>query len=145
MTMGRVLTFALATLAAVAVLAPAAPAAAAPGDMQYVGIDNHDPRAFQRALRTGADFVRSGRGRRFQIILAGRGVILVIPGTSTVQKDVGQLRAPGLKIVACQETLAALQQANRKRIPVISGVTVEKCQGLRNRLSTTGWQTVPGL
>lgn len=144
MTPGDLRTLSVA-LACAALLATAAPAVAAPGDDQYVAIENHDPRSFQRALRTGSDFVKSGRGRRFQVILANRGVILVVPGTSTVQKDVAQLRAPGLKIVACRETLDAISRANRGRVPVIPGVTVETCRGLLNRLSTTGWQTVPGL
>lgn len=121
------------------------PAAAAPGDSQFVGIENHDPRAFQRALRAGADFVKGGRGRRFNVILGGRGVILAIPGTSYVQRDLGKLRAPGLKIIACRETIDALSRSNRRRVPVVAGVSVERCAGLRGRLTTTGWQEAPGL
>ncbi|GLK81074.1 hypothetical protein [Methylopila turkensis] len=133
----------LASLAIAGLWSPGANAA--PGDKQFVGIENHDPRSFQRALRAGADFVRGGRGRQFQIILSGRGAILVIPGTSTVQRDMQTLRAPGLKVVACRETMDALSRANRRRVPVIPGATVEKCEGLRNRLTVGGWQYAPGL
>ncbi|MFD1330653.1 hypothetical protein ACFQ4O_01415 [Methylopila musalis] len=136
----RAALFALAVLG----LSPET-AAAAPGDSQFVGIENHDPRAFQRALRAGSDFVKSGRGRRFSVILAGRGVILVIPGSSYVQRDLPKLRVPGLKIIACRETVEALSRANKRRVPVVAGVTVERCDGLRSRLTTTGWQEAPGI
>ena len=130
----------------VALLAGAvAPAAAAPGDEQYVMLDNHDPAAFQRALRAGSDFVRSGRGRKFNLILASRGVIPVIPGTTTVQRDIARLKAPGLTIIACAETMRALAEANRRRVPVVPGVTVRSCKGLRNKLDVSGWQRAPGL
>lgn len=133
--------------ACLAVGALAAPTAvqAGPGDRQFIGIENHDPRSFQRALRAGADFVRSGRGRQFRVILANRGVILAIPGTSTVQRDLMQLRTPGLTVLACRESLAAIERSNRRRIPVIPGVAVTQCAGLRNQMSVSGWQNAPGL
>jgi len=131
--------------AAALVLGFAAPVWAAPGDEQYVTIENHDPAAFQRALRAGSDFVRSGRGRKFNLILANRGVISVIPGTTTVQRDIGRLRAPGLTIIACAETMRGLSEANRRRVPVVPGVTVQPCNGLRNKLDVSGWQRAPGI
>jgi hypothetical protein len=72
-------------------------------------------------------------------------VIVVIPGTSTVQRDYMKSRRAGVQIIACRETLDALSQANKRRIPVLPGVTVEKCQSLRNKMTVAGWQTAPGF
>ncbi|MBM7850102.1 hypothetical protein JOD31_000314 [Methylopila capsulata] len=143
----RVLRFLspIGLVAAAFILDFAAPASAAPGDEQYTILENHDPAAFQRALRAGSDFVKGGRGRKFNLILANRGVISVIPGTTTVQRDIGRLRAPGLAIIACAETMRGLSEANRRRVPVVPGVTVRPCKGLRNKLDVSGWQRAPGI
>jgi len=125
----------------------AAPAAAAPGDRQFVGVDRHDPSAFLRAVRAGADFVKGGRGRQFRVILANSGVIVVIPGTSTVQMQLAEATrgARGLQIIACRETIDALSKANRRRVPVLPGVTLMPCASLRNKMTVAGWQEAPGL
>ncbi|MFC7053027.1 hypothetical protein ACFQI3_10045 [Hansschlegelia quercus] len=132
---------------AAALLASGAPASAAPGDSQFVGLERHDPSALLKAVRAGSDFVKGGRGRQFRVILANAGVISVIPGVALVQRDLPPLLrgAGGLKIIACKETLDALARANRRRVPVISGVTVMSCRGLRNKMTVTGWQPAIGF
>lgn len=133
-------------LAAALALAATSPAAAAPGDLQYATIYSHDQSGFLRAVRAGNDFVAGGRGKRFRIILAGAGVIVAIPGSSTVQRDYMKLkRSAGLEIVACKETIDALSQANNRRIPVIPGVSIQPCASLRNKMSVAGWQVAPGF
>lgn len=134
----------LALAGALATITPA-PAGAAPGDQQYVTISSHDPSAFLKALRAGADFVKGGRGRTFRIILAGAGVIVAIPGTSTVQRDFVRSRVGGVQVLACKESMDALSAANRRRVPVIPGVSIQKCEGLRNKMTVAGWQTAPGI
>lgn len=135
-----------AAAAAIAVATLSSPAAAAPGDLQYATIYTHDQSGFLRAVRAGNDFVSSGRGKRFRVILAGAGVIVVIPGSSTVQRDYMRTRrGGGLEIIACKETVDALSTANRRRIPVIPGVSVQPCASLRNKMSVGGWQVAPGF
>lgn len=137
--------FAAAGLALSAWLAPAT-AQAGPGDMQYTTIVSHDPSGFLRALRAGEDFVKGGRGRRFRLILASGGVIVAIPGTTTVQRDYMKIgRRAGLEIIACKETIDALSKANRRRMPVLPGVSVQSCASLRNKMTVAGWQTAPGI
>ena len=133
-------------LAAV-LLALGTPAWAAPGDRQFVGLERHDPSALLKAVRAGSDFVKSGRGRQFRVILANSGVISVIPGVVLVQRDLPPLLrgASGLTIIACKETLDALSRANRRRVPVISGVTVMSCRSLRNKMTVAGWQPAIGF
>ena len=133
---------------ALALCAVAAPetAHAGPGDMQYTTLVTHDPSGFLRALRAGNDFVKGGRGRRFRVILASGGVIVAIPGTSTVQRDYMKMgRRAGLEIIACKETIDALSKANRRRMPVLPGVSVQTCESLRNKMTVAGWQTAPGI
>jgi hypothetical protein len=132
---------------AAALLAYGAPASAAPGDQQFVGLERHDPSALLKAVRTGSDFVKGHRGRQFRVILANAGVISVIPGVALVQRDLPPLLrgAGGLTIIACKETLDALGRANRRRVPVISGVTVMSCRGLRNKMTVAGWQPAIGF
>lgn len=131
---------------AAAACAAVAPAAAAPGDKQFTSLVDHNPSAFLKALRAGADFVKGGGNRRFRIILASGGVVVAIPGTSTVQREYMRIRRdPGLEIVACKETIDGLSKANRRRIPVLPGVSVQKCEGMRNKLTLQAWQPAPGL
>jgi hypothetical protein len=122
-------------------------ASAAPGDRQFVAIGNHDPAALLRAVRAGVDFVRGGRGREFRIILSALGVVSVIPGQSTIQRELMTLRqrAPGLQIIACRETMDALSKANRRRVPTIPGISVQSCAGMRNKMTVAGWQNAPGI
>lgn len=135
-----------ATLAAAAAAALTSSVAAAPGDLQYATISSHDQSGFLRAVRAGNDFVAGGRGKRFRVILAGAGVIVVIPGSSAVQRDyIRTRRGAGLEIIACKETIDALSQANRRRIPVIAGVSVQPCASMRNKMSVGGWQVAPGF
>ncbi len=134
-----------ALTAAAFALPPLAGAAAAPGDQQYVTIVSHDPSAFLRALRAGADFVKGGRGRTFRIILAGAGVIIAIPGTSTVQRDYMKSRVGGVQVFACKESIDALSKANRRRIPTLPGISVHACASLRNKMNVAGWQVAPGI
>jgi intracellular sulfur oxidation DsrE/DsrF family protein len=143
MSLGR-RAAALGGAAALALVAP--PAHAAPGDRQYATLYNHDQSGFLRALRAGEDFVKGGRGRQFRIVLAGPGVIVVIPGTSAAQREYMKAgRARGLEIIACKETLDALSKANKRRIPVLPGVSVRTCQSLRNQMTVAGWQVAPGF
>lgn len=122
------------------------PASAGPGDRQFTSIVSHDPSAFLTALRAGADFVKGGGGRRFRIILASGGAIVAIPGTSTVQRDYMRIRrGAGLEIVACKETIDAFAKINKRRIPMLPGVSVRKCEGMRNKMTLEGWQTAPGI
>lgn len=134
-----------ACLAAALALPPLTSAAAAPGDQQYVTIVSHDPSGFLRALRAGADFVKGGRGRTFRIILAGAGVIIAIPGTSTVQRDYMKTRVAGVQVFACKESIDALAKANRRPIPTLPGISVQKCESLRNKMDVAGWQVAPGI
>ncbi|WP_020178281.1 hypothetical protein [Methylopila sp. M107] len=135
----------LLAAAALTIAATVAETRAAPGDEQYVTIVSHDPSMFLKALRAGGDFAKGGHGRKFRIILASAGAIVAIPGTSTVQRDYMKSRRPGVEIIACRETIDALSQANRRRVPVLPGISVQKCQGLRNKMSVSGWQTAPGF
>jgi hypothetical protein len=121
-------------------------AAAAPGDRQYVTLLNHDQSTFLRALRAGNDFVAGGPGRRFRIVLATAGVVVAIPGTSAAQREYAKTRRrAGVEIIACKETIDALSKANRRRIPVLPGVSVQPCKSLRDRMNVSGWQLAPGL
>jgi hypothetical protein len=120
-------------------------AQAAPGDRQYVLLTNHDQNAFLRALRAGQDFLKGG-GRQFRIVLANAGVVVMIPGTSTAQREYLKYgRRAGLEILACKETIDALSKANRRRVPVLPGVTVQPCRSLRDRMNVAGWQVAPGF
>ncbi|HEY0291055.1 MAG TPA: hypothetical protein VGC51_01780 [Hansschlegelia sp.] len=122
-------------------------ASAAPGDRQFITIESHDPSAFLRAVRVGADFVKSGRGRQFRIILANGGVIVAIPGMALVQRELPQILrgASGLGVVACKETIDLLSKANKRRVPVLPGVQVAACRSLRHQMTVAGWQTAPGF
>lgn len=137
----------LSLIAALSLSLLAAPAGAAPGDRQFVGLDRHDPSAVLKAVRAGSDFVKGGRGRQFRIILGNAAVISVIPGVVLVQRDLPPLLrgASGLTIIACKETLDALAKANRRRVPVIGGVTVMSCRNLRNQMQVAGWQPAIGF
>jgi intracellular sulfur oxidation DsrE/DsrF family protein len=135
-----------AALGGALALSVAPPAQAGPGDRQYATLYNHDQSGFLRAMRAGADFVKGGRGRQFRIVLAGPGVIVVIPGTSTAQREyMKNGRTPGVEIIACKETIDALSKANKRRIPVLPGVSVRPCKSLRNQMTVAGWQTAPGF
>ncbi|GLK69541.1 hypothetical protein [Hansschlegelia plantiphila] len=131
----------------VAAAATTEASAAAPGDRQFITIESHDPSAFLRAVRVGADFVKSGRGRQFRIILANGGVIVAIPGMALVQRDLPPILrgASGLGVVACKETIDLLSKANKRRVPVLPGVQVASCRSLRHQMTVAGWQTAPGL
>lgn len=130
---------------AVACLAAAAPASAGPGDMQFATVTTHDPSGFLRAFRAGEDFVKSGKGRKFRVILGGGGAIVAIPGTNVAQRDYMKARGGGVQVIACKETIDALSKANKRRIPVLPGVTVMACAGLRNKMTVSGWQQAPGF
>lgn len=123
----------------------ASPAHAGPGDLQYATITNHNPSGFLRALRAGADFVRGGGGRKFRIILGGGGAIIAIPGTSIAQRDYVKIHVAAVQVIACKETIDALSKANRRRIPVLPGVILMPCAGLRNKMTVAGWQPAPGF
>jgi hypothetical protein len=134
-------------LAASAALAAAAPAAAAPGDRQFTVVADHNPAGALRALRAGVDFVKGHPGRQFRLILSGGGVIVAIPGTSSIQREAYKMiqGTRGLQVIACRETLEALSRANRRTIPVLPGVSSQRCAGLRNRMTVDGWQVAPGI
>lgn len=133
-----------AALCAAVLLSPSGPAAAA-GERQFTVIVSHDQNRFLTAIRAGADFVKRG-GRQFRVVLATAGAIVAIPGSSTVQRDYMKMARPrGLEIVVCKETMDALQRANKRRIPVLPGMSVQKCEGLRNKMILAGWQVAPGI
>jgi hypothetical protein len=123
------------------------PAAAQAGTKQFVVIVNHDPARFSLALKAGRDFVAGG-GKTFQIILDNRAVLLAIPGSNTVQREYLDIirRTRGLKVIACSETMQALQARNPgRRVPVLPGVSVAKCEGLRQRLQKEGYLPAVGI
>lgn len=137
---------AVAAALAAATLADAPVALAAPGDMQYSIVVDHNPNGLLRTMRAGADFVKSRRGKRFRVVLAGAGVIGVIPGSSTIQLEyMKKIRGSGVEIIACKESMDALAKANKRRIPVLPGVSVQACQSLRNKMNVGGWQVAPGI
>lgn len=133
-----------ATLAAAALALPA-PASAAPTEMQFATITTHNPQAFIKALRTGADFAAS-KGRRFRIVLAAGGVIVAIPGVAISQLEYMKTKRPaGLEIIACKETVDALSKANKRRMPTLPGIKVQSCESMRSKMMLAGWQPAPGL
>lgn len=153
---------AVAALAAMGVLSPAvgrtvhhhrhhsaAPSAlpGRPGDRQFVLIEDHDPRRLQRAARTARDLVAAGQVREFRIVLAGRAVLLAIPGSNIVQKEVAGIMAShrGIHLVVCAEVVDALARAAHRRPPLLPGTQVLACNGLGGRMNQAGWEPVPGL
>lgn len=134
-------------LAIAAALAPSGAAQAGPGDREFAAIDTHDPQGFLKAVRAGADFVKGGRGREFRVILANSGVISAIPGMVGAQRELpaAMKGAPGLRIIACSETVQLLEQANKRRMPLLPGVVKMPCKSLRNKMTVAGWQVAPGF
>lgn len=136
---------ACAAVCAAVLAASLVPAAAAPGEKQFTVIVSHDQNRFLTAMRAGADFVKRG-GRQYRIVLATAGAIVAIPGSSTVQRDYMKMSRPrGLEVVVCKETMQALERANKRRIPVLPGMSVQSCNGLRNKMILGGWQVAPGI
>jgi hypothetical protein len=126
--------------------APAAEASR-PGQQQYVLIQDHDPRRLQRAARTARDLVVAGQVRRFRIILSGPAVLLAIPGSNTVQKEIVGImrRHPAIRLVVCREVVDALAKAAHRRPPLLPGTEALTCDGLGGRMEMAGWESVPGL
>jgi hypothetical protein len=118
-----------------------------PGDHQYVLIEDHDPRRLQRAARTARDLVQAGQVQAFRIVLSGRAVLLAIPGSNIVQKEVeGILRTHrAIHLVVCQEVVSALAKAAHRRPPLLPGTEIMACAGLGGRMDKAGWEPVPGL
>src|SRR5919199_5288077 len=124
---------ALLALAAVAVLlrpdaAGAASNVAAP--KAFVTLEQHDPWVFSYALRYGQDHLKSSPQAQFELLLASRAVLLVLPGTNRVQPEYAAIRRanPRLKVVACAETVKLLETAAKRRLPFLPGVAVEPCK-----------------
>jgi len=117
------------------------------GDRQYAAVDNHDPVQFLRILRDAQDMLKSGRGREFRIYLLDRGVLLVIPGSTNIQKEVFDIkrRNPNLKIIACKETVDAITKNAKRRPPLLPGTTIESCNNTSRRLDAAGWLRGPVL
>lgn len=138
------LSLTVAAALAAAVVAPR-PAAAAPTEMQFTTISTHNPQAFIKALRAGADYA-NGKGRRFRIVLAAAGVIVAIPGVAISQLEYMKTKRPaGLEIIACKETIDALAKANKRRLATLPGIKVQSCESLRSKMMLAGWQPAPGL
>lgn len=118
-----------------------------PGDRLYVVIDSHEPPLFSRALRTAGDFLAGGKGRIFEIVLTGRGILLAIPGSTIAQKDYIDVRRahPDLRVLVCKETADVLQKANKRRVPYLPGARVASCAGLRETYAKQGFQRAMGF
>lgn len=127
--------------------APQSEAPGRPGDRVYVVIDSHDPALFSSAVKTGGDFLAGGKGRVFEIILSGRGILLAIPGSTVAQKDyIDTKRAhPDLRLLVCKETADVLQKANRRRVPYLPGARIAPCSGLRAAYAKQGFQRAMGF
>ncbi|HVV93299.1 MAG TPA: hypothetical protein VHD15_07765 [Hyphomicrobiales bacterium] len=151
---------ALALLAAIAASAPAgarsshrhhaAPGPTAvgrPGQLQYVLIDDHDPRRLERAARTARDLAAAHQVKEFRIVLLGPAVLLAIPGSNIVQKEVEGIvrRYPAIHLVVCREVVDALAKAAHRRPPLLPGTQVLTCNGLGGLMNKGGWEPVPGL
>jgi hypothetical protein len=126
---------------------PADAAQGRPGDRRFATIDSHSPVALDRALKTAADGLASGDIREFRIMLGGRAVLLVIPGSTIVQREAMKImRAhPQIRVAACKETVDAITKMARQRPPLLPGVRVESCKGRVRDMEAAGWQRVPGL
>jgi intracellular sulfur oxidation DsrE/DsrF family protein len=140
----------LLTAAALTLTALALPADAQvrPGQRQYTTISQHSPGQFQTALNAAQDALKSGEAREFRILVNGRGVLLLLPGTTTSQKDWARTvpRTRGLTVVACKEVIDRLVKGNRgRRPPLLPGTRIEPCAGSMRKLDAAGWYRVPGL
>jgi hypothetical protein len=144
--MKRLATVSLAlALSALAVSAEAQPR---PGQRQYTTVVQHSPGELMTAIRAGQDALKSGDAREFRILLNGRGVLLVIPGTTSIQKEyVSSVpRTRGLTVIACKEIIDQLAKRNRgRRPPLLPGTRVEACKDATRKLDAAGWYRVPGL
>lgn len=140
---------AVLTAAALTMVALALPAQAQlrPGQQQYATMTQHDPGRFQTILNAARDALSSGEARRFRVLMNGRAVLLLIPGTTGSQKDwVRNARVRGLEIVACKEIIDQLAKRNKgRRPPLLLGARIEPCSGSVRKLDSAGWQRVPGL
>jgi hypothetical protein len=118
-----------------------------PGDQQYVLIQDHDPRLLERAVRTGRDLAAAHQVRAFRVILSGPAVLLAIPGSNIVQKEVVAImrRYPQVRLVVCKEVVDALAKAAHRRPPLLPHTEVLQCNGLGGRMEKAGRQAVPGL
>ncbi|GGE46513.1 hypothetical protein GCM10007276_24670 [Agaricicola taiwanensis] len=119
-----------------------------PGQRQYTTITQHSPGEFATALNAAEDALKSGDAKQFRILMHGRGVLLLIPGTTGSQKEWARRipRIRGLTIVACKEIIDQLARNNRgRRPPLLPGTRVETCSGSTRKLDAAGWYRVPGL
>lgn len=145
--MHRFLIAAAAALFASALAVPAE-AQVRPGQRQYTTITQHDPGRFATALAAAQDALKSGQAREFRIMLHGRGVLLLIPGTTANFKEWAGIsgRTRGLTLIACKEIVDQLVKQNRgRRPPLLPGTRVEACSGSMRKLDSAGWYRVPGL
>jgi hypothetical protein len=118
-----------------------------PGDRVYTLIEQHNPGKFLQAARSAEDTLKNG-GREAQIMLAGRGILMVVPNFTNVQRDIAaiQNRSRGLRIIACKETVDMLARSNHNRQPpMMRGVSVEYCKDRVRKLQSAGWQPMLGI
>lgn len=145
--MHKYLIAAAAALFASAMAVPAE-AQVRPGQRQYTTITQHNPGKFATALAVAQDALKSGEAREFRIMLHGRGVLLLIPGTTASFKEWANIssRTRGLTLIACKEIIDQLAKQNRgRRPPMLPGTRVETCSGSMRKLDAAGWYRVPGL
>jgi hypothetical protein len=140
---------AAAALAAILGLLPRPGLADGPriGERLYVELVDHNPWQFTNALRAADDFLKAGGPRRFEIMMAYYGIFAAIPGVTIAQRDYLAIkrRNPGLTVVACKETFDRLAKANRRRVPLLPGMTLAPCKGRRERLERDGWRPALGF
>lgn len=134
-------------LAALAVLlALPAHAQSRPGEKQFMILFNHQPSDLQTAVRTGQDALKAGV-KEFRIVLDGRAVLMVIPGSNIAQKEYMQTvpRQRGLSVIACKETVDLIARNAKRRPPLLPGVRVQPCEGMRKDMQESGWQRAMGF
>jgi hypothetical protein len=121
--------------------------AARPGQLQYIVVQDFNPRLFDSAARTARDAVRDGSVRQFRIVLAARGVLLAIRPITNVQREVGEIlrKNPRVQLVACKEVVSALTKVAHRPPPLMPGTHVMPCNGLHVAMERGGWQVAAGF
>lgn len=138
----------LVALLCAVIAVPALAASYKPGDRQFAFVQGHDPVGFERAVKTGADLIKAGDAKQFRVYLIGRAVLMAIPGVPTVvQKGIIKTlkTTPGLKLVACKETVDAIIKLAHQRPPFLPNTIVETCKDQRQKLESQGWQLAIGF
>lgn len=137
----------LAALAALVWLAPPLEAQPRP-NREFAALDDHDPARFAYAVRYGSDLVKRDATAEFTLLLGGRGVLLVVPGSNVAQRDFPTWRqgtGNRLQVIACSETMTRLRQSVQMNVPVLPGVVVRSCDGQVQRMLSEGWRRMLGM